>query len=154
MDRAFTVAGSPERVWPWLLQLGKKRAGWYLPRTAERFIPVGRRASRTIDPRWSDLHVGDVIPDYGGPNETFEVAELEPPRVLVYRSQRGRTDLTWSISLEPVAIASGSAGTRVFLRLRMAPVKRRWLAHTAGELIDLLTVAGMAAGLRERLPAP
>jgi hypothetical protein len=39
----------------------------------------------------------------------------------------------------------------VFLRLRMAPVRRQLLARTAGELIDLLTVAGMAAGLAERL---
>jgi hypothetical protein len=151
MDRAFTVAGTPERVWPWLLQLGKKRAGWYLPHTVERFLPVARRAARTVDARWLDLRVGDVIPDYGGRNETFEVAEIDPPRALVYRSVRGRTELTWSISLEPAGTAAGPSSTRVVLRLRMAPVKHRWLARTAGELIDLLTVAGMAAGLQERL---
>jgi hypothetical protein len=39
----------------------------------------------------------------------------------------------------------------VFLRLRMAPVRHKRLARTAGELIDVLTVAGMAAGLAERL---
>src|ERR1700722_5204720 len=32
MDRAFTVPGPVEQVWPWLVQLGKRRAGWYLPR--------------------------------------------------------------------------------------------------------------------------
>jgi hypothetical protein len=97
------------------------------------------------------LDVGDLIPDYGGRNETFEVAEIDPPRALVYRSRRGRTELTWSISLEPAGSSAGSPSTRIYLRLRMAPVKYRWLAQTAGELIDLLTVAGMAAGLRERL---
>jgi hypothetical protein len=30
-------------------------------------------------------------------------------------------------------------------------VRRKWLARTAGEFIDALTIAGMAAGLRERL---
>lgn len=44
-----------------------------------------------------------------------------------------------------------SQQTRVFLRLRMAPVRHRRVAETAGELLDLLTVAGMAAGLRERV---
>ena len=39
MDRAFTVAAPPAAVWPWLVQLGKKRAGWYLPRAIERFLP-------------------------------------------------------------------------------------------------------------------
>jgi hypothetical protein len=146
MDRAFTVDGTPDTVWPWLEQLGKRRAGWYLPRTVERFLPRSRRAARDIDPRWLGLRVGDVIPDYGGPNATFEVAEINRPYALVYRSRRGHIDLTWSITLEP-----GKQLTRVFLRLRMAPVRRRWLAKTGGELIDLLTVAGMAAGLRERL---
>ena len=35
----------------------------------------------------------------------------------------------------------------------MAPVRHQRLARTAGELVDLLTVAGMAAGLKERLTA-
>jgi hypothetical protein len=33
----------------------------------------------------------------------------------------------------------------------MAPIKHQRLASTIGELFDLLTVAGMAAGLRERV---
>ena len=32
MDRAFDLPAPPEVVWPWFVQLGKKRAGWYLPR--------------------------------------------------------------------------------------------------------------------------
>src|SRR5690349_12605576 len=78
MDRAFTVAAPPAAVWPWLVQLGKKRAGWYLPAAAERFLPPGRRAAPDIRPAWQRLAVGDVIPDYGGRDETFEVAAIEP----------------------------------------------------------------------------
>ena len=147
MDRAFTVDGTPELVWPWLLQLGKRRAGWYLQRRVERFLPRSRRATRSLDPAWLDLRVGDVIPDYGGRDETFEVAEIDPPAALIYRSRRNATAVTWSITLAP----AGGGGTRVHLRLRMAPVRHKRLARTAGELLDLLTMAGMAAGLRERL---
>jgi hypothetical protein len=35
--------------------------------------------------------------------------------------------------------------------LRLGPVRRPWLARTGGELLDVLTIAGLAAGLRERL---
>jgi hypothetical protein len=150
MDRAFTVAAPPAAVWPWLVQLGKKRAGWYLPAAAERFLPPGRRAARDIRPAWQRLAAGDVIPDYGGRDETFEVAAIEPGSVLVYRSVRGRMNVTWSITLLPVPVR-GQAGTRVHLRLRLGPVRRPWLARTAGEFIDALTIAGMAAGLKERL---
>ncbi|ADJ45557.1 hypothetical protein AMES_3733 [Amycolatopsis mediterranei S699] len=55
MDRGFTVDAPPELVWPWLVQLGKRRAGWYLPRRVERFLPPSRRALRRLDPRWSTL---------------------------------------------------------------------------------------------------
>ena len=141
MDRAFTLPAPPSQVWPWLAQLGKKRAGWYLPAGLERFLPVSRRAAWEIQDRWQHLQVGDTVPDYGGKNETFQVAHIEPPTSLVYTSQRGRTTITWSITVQPA-----DAGSRVFLRLRMAPVRRRWLAETAGELVDVLTIAGMAAG--------
>jgi hypothetical protein len=152
MDRAFTVPSPPEQVWPWLVQLGKQRAGWYLPARAERFLPRSRRAARVINPAWLGLSPGDVIPDYGGRHETFEVAAITPPASLIYRSRRGRTDVTWSLTLEAAAGPPGR--TRIFLRLRMAPVRHQRLARTAGEFIDALTVAGMAAGLKERLTAP
>ena len=99
-----------------------------------------------MQPQWQGLQVGDVIPDYGGPDEFFEAVEVEPPRHLVYRSERGRMQLSWAITLTPY-----DAGTRVHLRLRLGPVRRVWLAETFGELIDAVTIAGMAAGLRERL---
>jgi hypothetical protein len=154
MDRGFTVPGRPEDVWPWVVQLGKRRAGWYLSRRVERTIPPARRAIRQIDPRWQELRVGEVIPDWGGRHATFTVAALHAPHELVYRSARGALQLTWSITLEPVATPADHGGpsqTRVLLRLRMGPVKRVWLARSGGELLDRLTVLGLAAGLRERL---
>lgn len=146
MDRAFTVGAAPDRVWPWLVQLGKQRAGWYLPRAVERVVPPGRRAARTLLPEHQRLAVGDVVPDYGGPRATFEVVSVEAPRSLVYRSRRGRTEVSWALVL-----AARDAGTRVQLRLRLGPVQHPRLAETAGGLVDLLTIAGMAAGLRERV---
>ncbi len=149
MDRAFTLAAPPDVVWPWLVQLGKSRAGWYLPRRVERFVPRGRRATRRVEARWQGLAVGDVVPDWGGARETFEVVTIEPLRTIVYWSQRGATRLTWTIALAAV----GDDRTRVHLRLRLAPLKRPWVADTLGELFDALTVAGMVSGLRERLDA-
>lgn len=149
MDRGFDVPAAPDAVWPWLVQLGKGRAGWYLPRRLERRLPARNRAVRQIDPRWQGLAVGDVVPDYGGRDETFTVAAIEAPSSLVYRSRRGRMDVSWSITLT----ADGD-GTRVHLRLRLGPVRRRWLANSVGDLFDLLTIAGMAAGLRERVAQP
>jgi hypothetical protein len=149
MERAFTVAATPDVVWPWLVQLGKKRAGWYFPRSVERLIPRSRRASRHIDPRWQDLTPGDVIPDWGGRRATFTVHQMVQDSELVFTSRRGRTNITWSIRMRP----AGAAATRVQLRLRLGPIRHKWLVNTMGELVDLLTIAGLAAGLRERVGA-
>ena len=148
MDRAFTVDAPAGSVRPWLLQLGKRRAGWYLTRRAERLVPRSRRAVRSVNPAWLSLRPGDSIPDWGGRDASFEVAEITPSS-LVYTSRRGHLNLSWALFLEPVSGAPQQ--TRVCLRLRMAPVRHRGLARTAGGLVDLLTVAAMAAGLRERL---
>ncbi len=155
MDRAFTVAAPPAAVWPWIVQLGKKRAGWYLPRAVERFLPRKGRAVRDIYPAWQHLGPGDIVPDYGGRDASFEVAAVDPPSALVYRSVRVRTTMTWSLTLRPVPARGVPATeyTRVHLRLRLAPVRHRRLAETAGGVIDLLTIAGLAAGLKERIPA-
>lgn len=149
MDRAFDLPASPEAVWPWFLQLGKRRAGWYLPHSVESLIPKSRRGLRHLDPALvAQARVGQVIPDWGGRDATFEIAILEPPHALVHTTRRGRTDGSWAIVLTPY-----DGGTHVQLRLRLTPVKRRWLAHSVGEGFDAATVAGLAAGLRERVDA-
>jgi hypothetical protein len=147
MDRACTLPAPPELVWPWLVQLGKARAGWYLPRRIEYLIPPSRRALRRIEQRWQALAVGDVIPDWGGRRANFQVALLDPGRALVYWSTRGRTNLSWAIVLS----AEPGGSTRLRFRLRLAPVRHRLLAELAGGLLDRLTIMGLAAGLRERL---
>lgn len=148
MDRGFDLPAPPEEVWPWLVQLGKRRAGWYLPTSVERLVPPSRRALRHLEPRLLDLGVGDVIPDWGGAEATFTVAAVEPPRLLLHTSRRGRTDLTWCLQLTPVP---STGGTRVHLRLRLGPVRHRRLATSVGGLFDAVTVVGLAAGLRERV---
>lgn len=148
MDRALTLSAPPAAVWPWLVQLGKHRAGWYLPRSVERLVPPGRRALRRVDPRWQGLAVGEVIPDWGGREATFTLALLDPPHALVHTSRRGRTDLSWALVL---AGGADPGTTRLQLRLRLGPVRHRRLAGTLGGAFDRLTVLGLAAGLEERL---
>jgi hypothetical protein len=149
LDRAFDLPAPPAQVWPWFAQLGRGRAGWYLPRWAERAMPRGRRALRHLDESLQHLRPGDVIDDWGGRDATFEIVTTDPPHTLVHRSTRGALRISWTITLRPAA-----AGTRVQLRLRLAGIRRPWLAEYGGGFVDLVTVAGLAAGLRERVREP
>ncbi|MEP6816245.1 MAG: hypothetical protein ABI873_11915 [Marmoricola sp.] len=149
MDRAFTLDAVPAEVWPWLVQVGKGRAGWYFPRSVERLIPAGRRGAWRIVPELQAHEVGQTIADWGGRDATLTVAEVRPPSTLVYRSQRGRTSFSWALVLTPL----GADRTRVHSRVRMGPIRHTRLAEYGGGSFDLLTILGLASGLQERLRA-
>jgi hypothetical protein len=81
--RSIEIAAPPSDVWPWLLQMGYGRAGWY---SYDSIDMVGA-SSRRIVPEWQSLAVGDVIPTH--PGGGFEVRVLQPERALVVYSDTG-----------------------------------------------------------------
>jgi hypothetical protein len=78
--RGITIAAPPEAVWPWLVQLGYGRAGWY---SYDQLDQRGRSADEIHD-EWQTLAVGDIVPTH--PGGGFEVVALEPGRALVLKS--------------------------------------------------------------------
>ncbi len=86
---AVTIDALPERVWPWLVQMGWDRAGWY---SWDRLDNAGRPSATEVHPEWQDLALGDYVKAWspGGPMDAWEVAALEPNRFL---GLRGLTDL-------------------------------------------------------------
>ncbi len=150
IDRGARLSAPPERVWPWLLQLGKGRAGWYLSRRLERFVPRRNRALRMIDPAFQQVTVGDRVSDYG-PDGWFEARLVDPPRALVWWSERAADlQLTWAFALEP--LGQGETQLRIRLRINRQLGRRApWLVERGAELFDRFTVQIMIAGLRERI---
>lgn len=87
---ATTVAAPPARVWPWLVQMGCDRAGWY---SWDRLDNGGVPSAARIHPEWQHLEVGDRLAAAPKGNVWFEVAAIEPERFLALRASfdvRGR----------------------------------------------------------------
>jgi hypothetical protein len=151
-DQRRLIRASPADVWPWVVQLGKARGGWYLPRFWESLLPSSWRAARHINPEWQRLSAGDRVLDYGfgGDEDVFDVALVEEARALVYRSERYGTVFTWALLLEP----AGAAGETVLhLRFRGRIERTGWQRKVlvwGGEWMDRLSTAPMLAGLAER----
>jgi hypothetical protein len=79
---AVTIDAPPDQVWPWLVQLGGDRGGWY---SWDHLDNAGRPSAQGVHPEWQDLAVGDYVKYWTrrqGPVDAWQVAMLEPNRFL------------------------------------------------------------------------
>ena len=58
---AITIDVPPSRVWPWLVQLGQGRAGFYSFELLENLVGCKIRNSESILPDFQHLDVGDLV---------------------------------------------------------------------------------------------
>jgi hypothetical protein len=86
---AVTIDAPPAQVWPWLVQMGYDRAGWY---SWDRLDNGGRPSADRIHPEWQQVKLGDWLRAWspGGPRDAWQVAALEPEHFL---GLRGLSDL-------------------------------------------------------------
>lgn len=61
IQHAVTVNAPPEAVWPWLVQLGQDRAGFYSYDWLERAFGVDVHNVREIRPEWQQRQAGDRV---------------------------------------------------------------------------------------------
>lgn len=61
IQHAVTVNAPPEQVWPWLVQLGQDRAGFYSYDWLERAFGVDIRNTTDIRPEWQSRQAGDRV---------------------------------------------------------------------------------------------
>lgn len=83
---ATTLPAPPETVWPWLVQMGGDRGGWY---AWDRLDNNGNPSSDRIMPQYQALEVGQRLSRAslpGQPPGWFTVVHVEPNRTLVLRS--------------------------------------------------------------------
>jgi hypothetical protein len=118
--RATTIDATPEEVWPWLVQIGYGRAGWY---SYDWIDNDGKPSADHVIAEFQDLHVGDQIlmtPDLGP-----EVKAIESGRWIVSGSESD----SWCLALYPTG---GDGRTRLLSRWRArwprSPATVFWIA--------------------------
>jgi hypothetical protein len=123
---AITIDAPRASVWPWLVQMGWHRGGWYTARWVDRLLfPDNAPSAQHLLPELQRLAVGDTVPD--GAPETgceFVVARLDPERLLVLRSDHhlpaswtelgAWIDWSWAFVLGD----AGAGRTRLVVRSR------------------------------------
>ncbi len=142
--RAMSIQAPPERIWPWLLQIGYRRAGWYsgLDWLDNDGVPSADR----IVPELQTLKAGDLLPVWR--DITHRVVAVQPNEYLLDSSPSGRDSWLWA--LVPV----DARRTRLIWRMRHAPYdwsSPSFLARQlATDLGDFVVVRNILLGIRER----
>jgi hypothetical protein len=95
--RAITIDARPEEIYPWLVQIGWGRAGFY---SYDVLDNLGRRSAERIIPELQHIEVGDWISMGGKPTETtgLRVKAFEENRFLLWEHQ----GCPWVWYLEPI----------------------------------------------------
>jgi hypothetical protein len=140
--RAITIEAPPRDVWPWLVQIGSGRAGWY---TYDRLDNAGVPSATEIIPELQQLQVGDLIPMVAGKDIGVRVKELEPERRMLWWDEQG--EYSWEWVLEP---ADGR--TRLIQRLRVTrhPWTRRMLYELVAANGDVVMQRKLLCGIKQR----
>lgn len=119
---AITIAAPAAQVWPWLVQMGYGRAGWYTNDWWYRLIDtylfhVNMPRVDRILPERQHLAQGDIIPDGPPGTASFTVAGLEPQKALaLYSTTHGTVWLPRALRENPQFGVHGELGWVFVLR--------------------------------------
>jgi hypothetical protein len=144
ITHAITIDGRPEDIWPWLQQMGCRRAGWY---SYDWLDNGGAPSSEKIIKRWQHLKVGDRIPGSPSdlPGEGFEVIDLKENQYFVLSTFNHLPSFapvraeetpdaywrtTWCFFLEPL----NDQQTRLLVRSNLH-FRPKWLVYPLAQLI-------------------
>lgn len=120
--RAVTIAAPPEKVWPWLVQIGQDRAGFYSYAWLENLALADIHNTLEIRPEWQGREVKDFVRSVK-PGYMFGLLKEKDGatgwRVPFVAPGRSMTLKYWgTFALEP----AGTGGTRFLIRSRGEPL--------------------------------
>lgn len=145
--RAIRIEAPPEAVWPWLVQVGCSRAGWY---SNDLLDNLARPSATMIVPELQVLDVGQWVPMSPTPTErtALKVHSFAANEWLLWT----KADSTWSWMLTPT-----DNGTRLVTRIRARYVWRHPLTAALSVLLmefgDFAMIRRMLRGIKVRAEA-
>jgi len=164
VTHAIEIGAPADDVWPWIVQMGQDRGGFYSYDRIERAVGADIHNADRIVPEHQRLSEGDVVrlaPDdyrFWSPESAPEVARLDPDRAIVLRPPGESPAWTWAFVLDPV----DEATTRLLARTRSAaagssagpfsdrPLVRRALQYLFWEPAHFVMERAMLRGVARR----
>jgi hypothetical protein len=146
-NHVVTVNAAPEKIYPWLVQMGAERGGMYTYGWFEtNILRCELINADRIHKEWQGLKEGDKVkmcPGEWGP-PAYEVAYLEPDHAVILGHQANGQ---WSDIWQFILIPQADGTTRLVARGRDTKPGTIWDVIRPGQFI---MERGMLLGIKER----
>jgi hypothetical protein len=144
--RAVSISAAPEQVWPWIVQIGSKRAGWY---SIDWMDNGGVPSSETILPEHQVINIGHFVPFTPDQKNGMWVKDFRPNEYILWDDKQGNA--TWLWQLRPI----DGQGTRLLTRLR---TRYKWrspwiLYYLIYDVGDIVMMRKCLLGIKRRAEA-
>ncbi|MCU1590168.1 MAG: hypothetical protein JWP11_1424 [Frankiales bacterium] len=147
--RAIDITASPDLVWPWLVQVGCQRAGWY---SDDLLDNLARPSASELVPAFQHLAVGQWVPmspSMPTDRNALQVHSFEVDSWMLWT----KPDSTWAWQLTPTT----TGGTRLVTRIHATYDWHRPVTALVGvllmELGDFAMLRRMLWGIKARAEA-
>ena len=142
--RAVTIDATPAEIWPWIVQMGYGKAGFY---SYDRLDNDGVASADHIISDYQQLDIGDSIPLSA--RSFVTVTDMEPERAMLweYRGDEETTVFTWAFGLHPL----DGAQTRLVTRLRWRATDLR--SRVMLDFFEIIMMRKCMLGIKSRAEA-
>jgi len=146
--RGITIHGKPEDIWPWLVQMGYGRSGFYGYDLIENLgSSNGIRSAGSILPQLQHPKTGDVLPISAVASLVFD--SIQPGSHLIWRGDATPPGGSFTWALYPLDESHTRLISRI--RLRYHWTDRRLLLDLFTEFADHVAVPKILLGMKGRV---
>jgi hypothetical protein len=147
--RAITIQGTPEEIWPWLLQMGHNCAGFYGYDILENIgSEHGLRSAEKIIPEFQNFQQGDEVPISLIISHVFYA--IEPNQYLVWTSGNDDSPAVLAWALYPLDDSQTRLVSRIQWRYHLTDPGSVVMALFV-DLADHIAVRKILQGVKGRV---
>ena len=141
--RAISIHATAENIYPWIVQMGVTRAGWY---SYDLLDNLAKPSAKVIIPEFQNLKIGDIIPMSPDGKQGMYVKDFKEHEWMLWWDQKGDSSWSWGIYPE------GDSYCRLVTRVR---VKYRFLSfdilfNILIEFFDIWMMRKCMKGIKKR----
>jgi hypothetical protein len=141
--RAVTVNAPPENIFPWIVQMGVTRAGWY---SYDLLDNLARPSSAAIIPEYQNMQIGDLIPMSPDGKYGVYVKDYKPGEWILWWDKNGATSWVWGFY--PVTETQTRLVTRVRVKYNLLSLDVFF--NLLIEFCDIIMMRKCMLGIKER----